>query len=173
MSATETPADRPAVTIRPAREDDAGLILEMIRGLAEYEKLLHECVADEAGLRRHLFGDTPRAEVVFLCEGDGPGSEVGFALFFHSFSTVLAQPGIYLEDLFVKPDARGRGHGRTLLAYLAKLAVERGCARLDWVVLDWNEPAIRFYRRLGAQMLDDWRHCRLTGEALSKVAESA
>ncbi|MEM1183321.1 MAG: GNAT family N-acetyltransferase [Acidobacteriota bacterium] len=173
VTPTKEATEEPSVTIRPATVEDVGLILEMIRGLAEYEKLLHEVVADEDSLRRHLFGDTPRAEVVILCEGTGPGGEMGFALFFHNFSTFLGQPGIYLEDLFVKPEARGKGYGQALLAHLAKLAVQRGCGRLDWGVLDWNEPAIGFYRRLGARMLDDWRFCRLTGEALVDLAKLA
>ena len=159
--------------IRPATEDDVPLILEMVRGLAKYEKLLHEVVADEPTLKRHLFGETPRAEVVFLCESDEPGSEVGFALFFHNFSTFLGRPGIYFEDLFVRPEKRGCGYGQLLLAYLAKIALERDCGRLDWAVLDWNEPAIRFYRRLGAKMMSDWRVFRLTGEPLEALARQA
>ena len=163
----------PSPIIRPATVDDVPLILEMIRGLAEYEKLLHEVVADEATLRRHLFGETPRAEVIFLCESDEAGSEAGLALFFHNFSTFLGQPGIYLEDLFVKPEKRGKGYGQLLLAHLAKLAIERDCARLDWAVPDWNEPAIRFYRRLGAKMMHDWRIFRLAGESLEALADQA
>lgn len=170
MPETMPEARAPQPTIRPATEADVPLILEMIRGLAEYEKLLDEVVADEATLRRHLFGETPRAEVVILCEGGAPGSEAGFALFFHNFSTFLGRPGIYLEDLFIKPEHRSNGYGQALLAYLAKLAVERDCGRLDWAVLDWNEPAIRFYRRLGATMLEDWRFFRLAGEPLHALA---
>lgn len=154
--------------IRPAREDDVGLILRFIRELADYEKLLHEVVATEEKLRRTLFGPRPGAEVVIAEDG---GEPVGFALFFHNYSTFLAQPGLYLEDLYVRPEARGRGIGRALLAHLARLARERECGRLEWWVLDWNEDAIRFYRSLGARPMDEWTVFRLTGDDLDRLAD--
>jgi GNAT superfamily N-acetyltransferase len=154
--------------IRFATAEDAGLILEFIAGLAAYEKLAHEVVADEDRLRRTLFGDRPAAEVLIAeCDGD----PAGFALFFHNYSTFLARPGLYLEDLFVKPELRGRGVGRRLLARLAAIAVERGCGRFEWSVLDWNESAIRFYRNLGAEPMDGWTVFRVTGDALARLAE--
>ena len=153
--------------VRPAVRDDVPLILDFIRQLAEYEKLPHEVVATEARLRQALFGPRPYAEVVFACQDD---EEVGFALFFHNFSTFLALPGIYLEDLFVRPEARGRGVGKRLLVYLAQQARERGCGRLEWAVLDWNESAIGFYRGLGARAMDEWNVFRLTGPALERLA---
>jgi GNAT superfamily N-acetyltransferase len=153
--------------IREATPADTPTIAALIRTLAEYERLSHEVVLDEDELRAHLFGERRYAEVVLAEHG---GEVVGFALFFHNFSTFLAKPGIYLEDLFVKPEHRGGGHGRALLAHLAKLAVERGCGRLEWAVLDWNEPSIAFYRSLGATAMDDWTTYRLTGDALSALA---
>jgi GNAT superfamily N-acetyltransferase len=158
------------ITIRPASRDDVPLVLEFIRELARYERLEHEVTASEAQLRDALFGERRYAEVVFACSG---GEPVGFALFFHNFSTFKGRPGIYLEDLFVRPEVRGRGVGRQLLAYLARTAVERGCARLEWAVLDWNEPSIGFYRGLGAVPMDEWTTFRLTGESLALVAGSA
>lgn len=155
------------VRIRTAVEADVPLILRFIRELAEYERLLHEVVATEDRLRETLFGARPGAEVVIAEEAGAP---VGFALFFHNYSTFLAQPGLYLEDLYVRPEARGRGAGRALLAHLARLAKERGCGRLEWWVLDWNESAIRFYRSLGAQAMDDWTVFRLTGADLDRLA---
>ncbi len=155
------------VTIRAAREDEVGRVLGFIRELAEYEHLEHQAVATEQSLRKALFGPRPYAEVVFACLGAEP---VGFALFFHNFSTFMGLPGIYLEDLFVRPEVRGRGVGRKLLEWLAALAVERGCGRLEWAVLDWNAPSIGFYRSLGAVTLDEWTTYRLTGEALEKLA---
>src|SRR5437016_4060715 len=157
----------PNFSIRPATAADVPLILRFIRDLAEYERLLDVCVATEAQLRESLFGARPYAEVVFACED---GVEVGFALFFHNYSTFLAQPGIYLEDLFVKPEMRGRGVGKALLAHLARLARERGCGRLEWAVLNWNTPSIDFYKGLGALPLSDWIVFRLTGEALEALA---
>ena len=157
------------VTLRSATADDAGDILGLIRGLAEYEKLEHEMVASEADLRDTLFGDRPAAEVVLAFVPDD-ASPAGFALFFPSYSTFLGRPGIYLEDLFVRPDHRGRGVGRALLSHLAALAVERGCGRLEWSVLDWNEPALRFYRSLHAVPMDEWTVQRLTGAALEALA---
>lgn len=158
------------VTIRPATRHDVPLVLEFIRDLARYERLEHEVAASEAQLGEALFGERPYAEVVFACAG---GEPVGFALFFHNFSTFKGRPGIYLEDLFVRPEARGRGIGRRLLAYLARTAVERGCARLEWSVLDWNEPSIGFYRSLGAAPMDEWTIFRLSGESLALLAGGA
>ena len=149
--------------IRSASVEDVPEILRLIRGLAEYEKLEHEVVATEERLRRSLFGERPAAEAVL---GLLQGRAVGFAVFFHNYSTFRACPGLYLEDLFVEPAHRGSGYGKALLLHLAKLAVQRGCERMEWSVLDWNGPAIGFYRSLGAQLLDDWRICRLTGDAL-------
>lgn len=153
-------------TIRFADAADTAVILRFIRALAEYEKLEHECLADEASLRAQLFGPRPYAEVL-LIEEDGAAH--GFALFFHNFSTFLAKPGIYLEDLFVDPTQRGRGYGKALLAKLAGIAVERGCGRLEWSVLDWNKPSIDFYLSLGARPMDEWTVYRLDGEALEKL----
>jgi GNAT superfamily N-acetyltransferase len=155
------------VRIRSATPADVPLILGLIRELAEYEKLLHQVTATEADLRHSLFGPKTAAECV-IAEQDG--RPVGFALFFHNFSTFLGKPGLYLEDLYVKPELRGQGIGRRLLSHLARLTLERGCGRFEWAVLSWNEPAIRIYQRLGAQMLDDWRINRLTGAALEKLA---
>ena len=146
-------------------------ILTFIRELAIYEKLEHEAVGTEEALEIHLFGPTPRAEVLIL--ETGSGEPAGFALFFHNFSTFLTRPGIYLEDLFVRPQFRGSGYGKALLQHLAKLAVERGCGRLEWAVLDWNAPAIGFYESLGARMMNEWRVFRLTGDSLTQVAKAA
>ena len=153
--------------IRSATEDDVALILYFIRALAEYERLADRVVADEDRLRRTLFGNPRFAEVIFAEENDQP---VGFALFFHNYSTFIGLPGIYLEDLFVEPAHRGRGYGKALLQHLAKLAKERECGRVEWAVLDWNEPSINFYRSIGAVGLDDWRIFRLTGDALDALA---
>jgi GNAT superfamily N-acetyltransferase len=153
--------------IAPARPDDVPVILDLIKALADYERMSDQVVATEADLRAWLFGDRPIAEVVLARANE---AVVGFALFFHNFSTFLGRPGLYLEDLFVVPDWRGRGVGRRLLTHVAGIAVERGCGRMEWSVLDWNEPAVGFYRRLGAQVMDDWRICRLTGETLAQVA---
>jgi GNAT superfamily N-acetyltransferase len=155
------------VSVRAATAADVPLVLAFIRELAVYERLEHQVVATQADLTAALFGARPYAEVVFACLD---GREVGFALFFHNFSTFLGKPGIYLEDLFVRPESRGRGIGKRLLAWLAALALERGCARLDWAVLDWNEPSIGFYKGLGAVALDDWMTMRLTGAALERLA---
>lgn len=154
--------------LRPARRQDVPLILGFIRELAEYEKLSHQVVADEAQLAAHLFGPRPYAEVLI---GEVDGEPAGFALFFHNFSTFLGKPGIYLEDLYVRPAVRGSGLGKALLVELARLAVSRGCGRLEWAVLDWNEPAIGFYQRLGARAQDDWTGYRLSGAALTELAE--
>lgn len=155
------------IRLRPAHPADVATILGFIRELGEYEKLAHEVVASEALLTEHLFGTIPRAEVV-IAELDGEA--VGFALFFHSFSTFLALPGLYLEDLFVQPRARGRGIGKLLMRHLAGLAVERGCGRFEWSVLDWNAPAIALYRSLGAIGMDEWTVQRVDGEALARLA---
>ena len=152
---------------RTARPDDVPVIAEFIRALAAYERLSDEVVLDESALREHLFGARRYAEVL-LAEDDG-ASVVGFALFFHNYSTFLAKPGIWLEDLFVRPEHRGNGHGRSLLAELARIADERGCGRIEWSVLDWNESSIAFYRALGADAMDDWTTYRLTGEALHEL----
>lgn len=154
--------------IRPAERADVPQILAFIRELADYEKLSHQVVGSEEQLAEHLFGPTPRAEVLIL-EAEG-GEPAGFALFFHNYSTFLTRPGIYLEDLFVRPAHRGKGYGKALLARLARLAVERGCGRLEWAVLDWNAPAIGFYESLGASMMNEWRIFRLTGDSLEQVA---
>lgn len=153
--------------IRPATPEDVPTIARLIRALADYEKLSHELVLDEGALREHLFGARPHAEVVLAEE---PGQVVGFALFFHTYSTFLTRPSLYLEDLFVQPEHRGRGHGKQLLTHLARLAVERGCGRFEWSVLDWNAPAIAFYRSFGAAPMSDWTVFRVTGEALQRMA---
>ena len=155
-------------TIRPANEHDAELILSFIHGLAEYEKLAHEVVATEQDLLRTLFSEKPSAEVL-IAEYAGQAS--GFALFFSSYSTFLARPGIYLEDLFVLPEYRGHGIGLSLLSHLAALVAERKMGRLDWSVLDWNTPAIEFYERIGARGLADWTQYRLDGNALQHLAK--
>jgi GNAT superfamily N-acetyltransferase len=153
--------------LRPATRADLAIILELIEGLAEYEKLRSSCVATVEGLDRHLFGEHPKAEVV-LAEWEG---EVGgFALFFHTFSTFLAKPGIYLEDLFVKPEHRGRGIGKALLVHLARLAKLRDCGRVEWSVLDWNAPSIAFYESLGAKPQHEWSIYRLSGDELEALA---
>lgn len=153
--------------LRRAVRADVPEILRLIRALAEYEKLSHEVVATEAALAEALFGARPAAEVLLAEE---QGRAVGFALFFQNFSTFLGKPGIYLEDLFVEPAFRGHGLGKQLLKEIARLAVERGCGRFEWAVLDWNTPAIEFYRSLGAVPMADWTVMRVTGEALRKLA---
>jgi GNAT superfamily N-acetyltransferase len=157
------------ISIRAAVRADAPLVLAFIRELAVYERLEHEVVATVADIEAALFGGRPYAEVVFACLDGVP---LGFALFFHNFSTFRGRPGIYLEDLFVRPEARGLGLGRRLLAWLARTTLERGGARLDWAVLDWNEPSIGFYRSLGAVPLDDWTTFRMSGAALDALARS-
>ena len=164
------PIDQNPLQIRPATADDVPLILEFIKGLAEYEKLSHEVVATEEALRTTLFGDHPMAEVLI---GESGSEAVAFALYFHNYSTFLGQAGIYLEDLFVIPSMRGRGFGRVMLSHLAHIAVQRGCGRLEWSVLDWNEPAIRFYRAIGAVAMDEWTVQRLTGGSLQALAQEA
>jgi GNAT superfamily N-acetyltransferase len=156
--------------IRSARPADVPVILTLIRGLADYEKLSHEVEATEEKLDRSLFpadGSPPAAHCV-LVEVDG--APAGFALYFFNYSTFLAKPGLYLEDLFVQPAFRGRGLGKALLLHLAKLANDRGCGRMEWTVLDWNQPAIDFYESIGARRLKEWQHCRLTGPALQQYA---
>ena len=157
----------PDLEIRAATEDDVPLILSLVKELAEYERLSHQVVATEEVLRDSLFGERRVAEVLI---GHHGGEPAGFALFFHNFSTFLGRPGIYLEDLYVRPRYRGMGLGKALLARLAKLAKERGCGRLEWWVLDWNEPAIRFYKALGAVPMKDWTVYRLAGESLDELA---
>lgn len=152
---------------RIANEKDVALILEFIRGLAKYENMLDEVSATEDLLREWIF-EKKKAEVIFALEGD---TEVGFALFFHNFSTFLGRAGIYLEDLFVKPQYRGKGYGKGLLKKLAQIAKERGCGRLEWCCLDWNKPSIDFYLSLGAKQLDDWTTYRITGDTLSDLAK--
>jgi GNAT superfamily N-acetyltransferase len=155
--------------IRPATPADVPTIARLIRELAEYERLADRVVLDEARLRDHLFGPRPYCEVILA---EDAGRVVGFALFFHNYSTFLARPGLYLEDLFVEPAHRGQGHGKALFVALARLAVERGCGRVEWAVLDWNEPSIDFYRSLGAEALDDWTVYRLHEDALTRLAVS-
>ena len=159
---------RPGVTLRFATAGDAPLVLAFIRELAEYEQLPHEVEADADMLADSLFGESPDAEVV-IAQVDG--APAGFALFFHNYSTFLGRRGLHLEDLFVRPAFRGKGIGRVLMAFLAKLAVERGCGRFEWNVLDWNSPAINFYRSLGARGMDDWTLQRVTGPAMFALAE--
>ena len=155
------------LAIRPATPSDLSLIAQFIRDLAAYEKLSHEVRFDEAKLGDRLFGPCPYAEVVI---GEIDGAPQGFALFFHNFSTFEGRPGIYLEDLFVRPEARGSGLGKALLRHLAKLARARDCARLEWWVLDWNEPSIGFYQSLGAKLMDEWTVMRVDGDALTRLA---
>lgn len=159
-----------SISIRPATPEDLPLIGAFIRELAEYEKLAHEVRFDVAVLGAKLFGPRPYAEVVI---GEVDGAAQGFALFFHNFSTFEGRPGVYLEDLFVRPAARGAGLGKALLAHLAALAIERDCARLEWWVLDWNEPAIGFYKALGARPMDEWTVMRVDGEALARLGAKA
>lgn len=155
------------LSIRPATPADLPLIAQFIRDLADYEKLAHEVRFNEAKLGERLFGPRPYAEVVI---GEIDGAPQGFALFFHNFSTFEGRPGLYLEDLFVRPEGRGSGLGKALLAHLARLCVTRDCARLEWSVLDWNAPAIGFYQSLGAQMMDEWTVMRVDGDALPALA---
>lgn len=152
--------------IRPGTPDDTPAIAALIRELGAYERLTDAISFDEAALREHLFGDHRYAEVILAESG---GETVGFALFFHNFSTFLGKPGLYLEDLYVRPEHRGRGHGKALFVHVARLAARRGCGRLEWSVLDWNEPAIQFYRSLGAQAMDGWTTYRLAQGALQAL----
>ena len=155
--------------LRAATEADVSLILDLIKGLAKYEKLSHEVVADEAALRDTLFGAQKAAEVIIA---EYEAEPAGFALFFHNYSTFLGKRGLYLEDLYVVPAFRGRGIGKALLIRLAGIAVERDCGRFEWSVLDWNDPAIRFYKSLGGQLMAEWQIFRVTGEALTKLAQN-
>ena len=157
-------------TIRPATKSDVPVILELIRALATYERAPDEVVATEQGLTEVLFGGKPAAEVLLAFENE---RAVGFAIFFHNFSTWLGRPGLYLEDLFVRPEDRGKGYGRGLLVELAKIARSRNCGRMEWAVLNWNEPAINFYRKLGAKPMDEWTVFRLTTDDIAKLADSA
>src|SRR5881398_478597 len=155
--------------IRSASVEDVPIILQLIRDLATYERAPHEVTATEEQLIDVLFGQRPSAEVLLAFEGKSP---VGFAVFFHNFSTWLGKPGLYLEDLFVKPEHRGKGYGRALLVDLAKIARDRACGRMEWAVLDWNDPAIQFYRKLGAKPMDEWTVFRLTDDGIEKLADS-
>ena len=156
------------LTFRYAQRSDAPLILQFIRELADYEKMLDEVVADEETLEEWIF-DQGKAEVLFAVVDE---KEIGFALFFHNFSTFLGRAGIYLEDLYVKPEYRGKGYGKAILKQLVSIAVERKCGRLEWWCLDWNQPSIDFYRSLGAEPMSDWTVYRITGDTLTKLAES-
>src|SRR5437868_1732133 len=155
--------------IRSATASDVPVILELIRALATYERAPNDVIATEEGLAEVLFGKKPAAEVLLAFENE---TAVGFAIFFHNFSTWLGRPGLYLEDLFVKPEHRGKGYGRALLIHLAKIARDRNCGRFEWAVLDWNEPAIQFYRKLGAKPMDEWTVFRLTRDGIAKLADS-
>ena len=158
----------PNFTIRAATESDAAIILDLIKDLAEYERLSHEVEATADDIRKSLFGDRAVAEALI---GEVDGLAISFALFFYNFSTFLGKPGIYLEDLYVKPQYRSNGFGRRMLAHIARLAIERNCGRFEWSVLDWNEPAIRTYDRLNARPMKEWLLYRLTGEALDQLAQ--
>jgi GNAT superfamily N-acetyltransferase len=158
------------IRIAPARPEDCAVIHALVRALAVYERLSHLVVGSEDDLRRELFGVHPVIEAVVAWDDE---RAVGFALYHHNFSTFLARRGLYLEDLFVVPEARGRGVGKALILHCARVAVVRGCGRFEWAVLDWNQPAIDFYRALGAEVLPDWRICRLTGDALQRAGGAA
>jgi GNAT superfamily N-acetyltransferase len=160
---------QPSFNIRAATTADVPVILRLIRNLATYERAPNDVVASENGLREVLFGSDPSAQVVLIFEREEP---VGFAVYFFNFSTWLGRPGLYLEDLFVEPEKRGRGYGHALLVHLAKIARDRGCGRMEWAVLDWNEPAIGFYKKLGAVPLKEWTVFRLTGDGIDHLAES-
>ena len=159
----------PTVQIRDATISDVPMVLQLIRDLATYERAPNDVIATEQGLQEVLFGEQPSAKVVMIFESE---EAVGFAVYFFNFSTWLGRPGLYLEDLFVKPETRGRGYGRALLIHLAKIARDHGCGRMEWAVLDWNEPAIEFYRKLGAIPLEDWTVFRLTHNGINRLAES-
>lgn len=156
--------------IRQAQEKDCALILEFIRRLADYEKLLNEVTATEEDVRRELFTEPASAHALIAYED---GKAVGFALYFYNFSTFLTRRGLYLEDIFIDPAYRGKGYGKALMQYLARQAVEQKCGRFEWVVLEWNKPAIGFYEKAGAKVMQDWRLCRLTGEALVRFAKGS
>lgn len=163
----ERPTRLPPLTIRPATRDDVPLVLEFIRGLAEYEHLSHLVAATEDALTEEMFGPRSVIEVLLGFAGETPAA---FAVFFHNFSTFLGRRGLYLEDLFVKPELRGRGYGKAMLLAVARIAHARGCGRFEWMALDWNTPAIEFYKRLGAQEMPEWRLLRVTGDALARMA---
>ncbi|MEB3275062.1 MAG: GNAT family N-acetyltransferase [Prochlorothrix sp.] len=167
--AARTPSDLSALVLRSATPADVLKIAFLIRQLAIYERLEDEMVGDPQDLSRHLFGERPYAEAI-LAEWEG--ESIGLALFFHNYSTFLMQPGLYLEDLFVMPQYRGRGVGKALLQHLAQIAIDRGCGRFEWSVLDWNTPAIEFYQSQGAEVLQEWRICRVTGQALTELAQT-
>lgn len=156
------------IVIRKGTDKDVSIILELIKALADYEKAPHEVIADEKLLTQNLFGDKPYAETLIA---DYDGEPAGFALFFHNFSTWVGKPGIYLEDLFVKPHLRGKGIGKKLLIQIAKIAVERDCGRFEWAVLDWNEPSIQFYKNLGAKPMDEWTIFRMTEQQIKVLAD--
>ena len=157
-----------SVSIRAARQGDVAILHGLIRGLAEYEKLAAQVVGTAEDLRRELFSERPVIEAVIAWDDE---SALGFALYLHNYSTFLARRGLYLEDLFVVPEARGRGVGKALIRHCARVAVERGCGRFEWSVLDWNQPAIEFYQSIGAMMLPDWRICRISGDSLTRFAQ--
>jgi GNAT superfamily N-acetyltransferase len=161
---------QPSFTIRPATPDDVPAIVGFVRELAAYENLSHEVTATVEQMRDQLFGPTPRAEVLIACEN---GIPVGLALFFHNFSTFLAKPGLYIEDIYIQPAHRGKGYGKALMISLARLAVERGCGRFEWTVLDWNQPSIDFYKSLGAELKPEWVITRVAGAALEALAQRA
>lgn len=158
-----------SLKIRPATEADVPLLLQFIRDIAEYEKLPDEVVADESILKESFFGERPTAEAIF---GEWDGKPAAFAVFFENFSTFMGRSGLYLEDLYVRPEYRKKGIGEQMLRHLAGIAVDRGCPRFEWVALDWNEPAIRFYENLGAQQMEEWRLFRMTGSALKNMAQT-
>jgi GNAT superfamily N-acetyltransferase len=160
---------KPNFQIQPATAEDVAVIFQLIRELAEYERAPNDAVATEEGLRDVLFGHQASAQVVIAREG---GEPVGFAVYFFNFSTWLGRPGLYLEDLFVRPAHRGKGYGRALLVRLAQIAQERGCGRMEWAVLDWNEPAIQFYKKLGAQPMEEWTVFRLTQDRIAALANA-
>ena len=155
--------------VRTATVDDVPVILDLIRALATYERAPNKVTATEKGLVEVLFGEKPAAEVLLAFENE---AAIGFAVFFHNFSTWLGRPGLYLEDLFVRPEDRGKGYGRALLVHIAKIARNRGCGRMEWAVLDWNEPAIQFYRKLGAKSMDEWTVFRLKRDGIAKLADA-
>ena len=158
------------LTFRYAERKDTGLILQFIKELADYEKLLNEVTATEEDVRRELFTEPASAHALIAFENDKP---VGFALYFYNFSTFLTRRGLYLEDIFVDPAYRGKGYGKALMKHLAQIAVDEQCGRFEWVVLEWNKPAIGFYEKIGAKLMNDWRLCRLTGEALERFAKGS